>query len=276
MKLQVPWRIKEAARILFAPLRRQTVEGSHLRCPVCDTDNAVFLPLPSYYDEMKDRYGYVHSIYLTETLNRRQYSCSQCGASDRERLYALYFRTFVDRGGMLRDILDIAPAQPLAAFLKRLGTTDYRTADLTMESVTDRGIDIQNMHNYEDDRFQLFICSHVLEHVPNDVAAMRELYRVLAPGGWGICMVPINLGLSDIYERPDIVDEAGRWKHFGQNDHVRVYSKAGFVERLESAGFRVEQHGIAYFGEEVFKRHAIHPRSVLYIAHKDAKPAVTS
>jgi len=127
MKLQVPWRIKEAARILFAPLRRQTVEGSHLYCPVCDTDDAVFLPLPSYYDEMKDRYGYVHSIYLTETLNRRQYSC-----------------------------------------------------------------------------------------------------------------------------------------------------KAGFVERLESAGFRVEQHGIAYFGEEVFKRHAIHPRSVLYIAHKDAKPAVTS
>ena len=198
------------------------------------------------------------------------------GASDRERLYALYFRRFVDRGGMLRDILDIAPAHPLAAFLERVGTTGYRTADLTMDNVTDRRIDIQDMHDYEDDRFQFFVCSHVLEHVPNDVAAIGELYRILAPGGWGICMVPINLGLSEIYENPDIADEAGRWKHFGQNDHVRVYSKAGFVERLESAGFRVAQHGIAYFGEEVFKRHAIHPRSVLYIAHKDAKAAAMS
>jgi SAM-dependent methyltransferase len=275
MKIQVPWRIKEAARILLAPVKRQSVASTGMHCPVCDADNATFLPLPSYYDEMKERYGYIHSIYLTETINRRQYSCSHCGATDRERLYALYFRKHVSRGGVLTHILDIAPAQPFAALLKRLGAAGYRSADMTMAGVDDQGMDIQNMWQYRNDQFQIFICSHVLEHVPDDLAAMRELYRVLAPGGWGICMAPINLGLSEVYENPNIVDEAGRWKHFGQNDHVRLYSKAGFVARLESAGFRVEQHDISRFGDEMYRRHAIHPRSVLYVAHKDPEPNVT-
>jgi len=267
MKIHVPWRIRKAAEILFAPIRRESVTSS-LQCPVCDSDDASFLPLPAYYEDMKDRYGYIHSIYLSETMNRRRYSCMRCGATDRERLYALYFREFVSRGGVLSDILDIAPAQPLAAFLKRLGATGYRSADMTMPGVDDSGVDIQNMSEYEDGQFRIFICSHVLEHVKDDMAAMRELHRVLASGGWGICMVPINLGLSDVYENPEIVDEAGRWKHFGQNDHVRLYSKAGFVSRLHAAGFRVEQLGISHFGEKAFARHALHPRSVLYVAHK--------
>jgi predicted SAM-dependent methyltransferase len=270
MRIYVPWRIRKAAEILLAPIGRkqQPVAQSGLQCAVCGTANAEFLPLPAYYDDMKDRYGFIHSIHLSETMNRRQYSCAHCGATDRERLYALYLRDFVSQGGVLRDILDIAPAQPLAALLKRLGATGYRSADVSMPGVDDSGLDIQNMSTYADGQFRIFICSHVLEHVADDMSAMRELYRVLAPGGWGICMVPINLGLAEVYENPAIVDEAGRWKHFGQNDHLRLYSKAGFVNRLTDAGFQVAQHGTEHFGEKAFARHAIHPRSVLYVAHK--------
>ena len=269
MKLRIPYRVKEAAKILFAPRGKPAPRpATGLRCPACDTDNVTFAPLNPYYAEMLDKHGYIHPTYRAETINRRQYTCNACGAPDRVRLYALYCLEFLERGGKLEDILDIAPAKPFTDFLKRAGAVNHRTADLLVDGADDR-LDVQNMSAYRDNQFQIFICSHVLEHVDNDIAAMRELYRVLAPGGWGICMVPINLGLTEVYENPEIKDEAGRWQHFGQYDHVRVYSKQGFVSRLESVGFRVEQYGIEHFGEDTFSRHGIHPRSVLYITFKD-------
>ena len=216
---------------------------------------------------MRRRYGLVHPTGMSETMNRRRYSCSHCQAADRDRLYALYFRDYVRGGGSLRSVLDIAPRPGLTRFLKASGVKTYRSADMIAHDADDR-VDIQNMSVYADGQFQIFVCSHVLEHVADDIAAMRELHRVLAPDGWGICMVPINLSLSEVYEDASIVDEAGRWKHFGQNDHVRSYSKKGFVERLESAGFAVEQYGIAHFGREAFRQHGIHPRSVLYVVRK--------
>jgi hypothetical protein len=80
--------------------------------------------------------------------------------------------------------------------------------------------------------------------------------------------VPIHLGLTEIYEDPSITDEAGRWKHFGQNDHVRLYSKQGFLERLRGVGFKVDQLDRQFFGEDAFEKYAIHPRSVLYVVTK--------
>jgi SAM-dependent methyltransferase len=268
LKIRIPWRVKQAASTLVSAAKRRLQRPTGLHCPVCGTSNVSFQPLPSYYSEMRQRYGSIHPTGLSETMNRRQYSCSLCHAADRDRLYALYFREVLRSGESLQNILDIAPQPGLTRLLKTLGAKNYRSADMNAANVDDR-VDIQNMHIYADHQFQIFICSHVLEHVTHDIVAMRELYRVLAPGGWGICMVPINLGLGEIYENPDIVDEAGRWKHFGQNDHVRAYSKAGFVARLESVGFTVEQYGISHFGKDLFRRHGIHPHSVLYIARKN-------
>jgi SAM-dependent methyltransferase len=108
----------------------------------------------------------------------------------------------------------------------------------------------------------------VIEHVPDDAKAMRELYRILKPGGWGITMVPIHLGITSTYEDSSIKDEAGRWKHFGKDDHLRVHSKHGFVGQLEAAGFNVQQLGSSHFGETRFLKAGIHPRSVLYVARK--------
>jgi SAM-dependent methyltransferase len=268
MMIRVPWRIQEASKRLVSAVKRNLRAPTGLQCPVCGARNVTFLPLPSYYDDMRARYGSIHPVGMSETMNRRQYSCSECYAADRDRLYALYFREMLRNGERLNSILDIAPQPALRRFLRSVAATSYRSADMMAADVDDR-LDIQNMSMYADKQFQVFVCSHVLEHVTNDIAAMRELYRILAPGGWGICMVPINLGLTEVYENADVVDDGGRWRHFGQNDHVRVYSKAGFIARLESVGFMVQQYGLSHFGEAVFRRHGIHPRSVLYIARKN-------
>jgi SAM-dependent methyltransferase len=271
LKQLLPNRLKDSLKVLIG--KASAVEEparpspTGLSCPVCDARDIQMQPLPFHYFRELDRYQFVHSIFMSETMNLEHYLCSSCLASDRDRLYALYFkRVLAERSSQL-TVLDIAPAAALTRFLRAQRELRIRTADLYMENVDDK-VDITNMHQYADGQFDAFICSHVLEHIPNDLVAMRELFRVLKVGGWGIAMVPINLALTAILEDPSITDEPGRWKFFGQNDHVRMYSKQGFIERLSSVGFRVETLGQKDFGEDAFKRYAIHPRSVLYIVRK--------
>lgn len=266
------YRIKGALKVLSGkakavPVKKKAVETPYY-CPVCKKANVHFQPLPHFYFKELDKNQFIHSIFQTETINLDAYSCSNCGAADRERLYALYFDSIMQELGSKKvQILDIAPAVALTKYLKSFFNFSVRTADLFMEGVDDR-VDITDMKSYADESFDVFICSHVLEHIKDDIAAMKELFRVLAKGGWGIAMVPVNLGLKEIYEDFSITEEAGRWKHFGQDDHVRMYSKSGFISRLQSVGFTVKQFDISYFGASTLERSGIHPRSVLYIVTK--------
>jgi rubredoxin len=71
----------------------ECVEGNKPKncfCPVCRNNVLQFERLSDDHDEMAEKYGYIHSIHLAETLNRRAYGCPVCGASDRNRLYAMY------------------------------------------------------------------------------------------------------------------------------------------------------------------------------------------
>jgi SAM-dependent methyltransferase len=124
------------------------------------------------------------------------------------------------------------------------------------------------MHSIPPETYDFFICSHVLEHVTDDKKALSELFRVLKTGGSGILMVPINLRIDKIEEDPNVEDIGERWRRFGQDDHIRLYSKKGFVERVKEAGFTIHQYGVDFFGEHVFFQHGISPKSILYVAKK--------
>jgi ubiquinone/menaquinone biosynthesis C-methylase UbiE len=89
----------------------------------------------------------------------------------------------------------------------------------------------------------LVICSHVLEHVPDDIQALSEIYRVLKKGGVAILMAPINLGLEKSFEaeKDKHYTVSERWKYFGQDDHERLYSKNDFIQRIKSVGFNLEE-----------------------------------
>ncbi len=234
-------------------------------CPVCGHRVRSFHPLPRYYEHQLRACGCPYGFEDSETLNWRQYSCRRCGASDRDRLMALYLREMFPSGRSAAPLLlvDFAPAPPLSAALRRVAGLQYRTADLMMPGVDDR-VDLAALP-YEERSLDAFVCSHVLEHVPDDRAALRELFRVLKPGGWGILLVPIVLAAREIDEDAGPLSAAERWRRFGQDDHVRLYSKQGFLDRVRSAGFRVAELGAAHFGEETFYRSGVAPRSVLYV-----------
>lgn len=242
--------------------------GGKLYCPVCNKKVRKFIPLPEFYKENAEKYGYLYSFDDAETMNYRAYSCPHCTASDRDRLYALYVsKRLLKQGAANISMLEIAPSRPLSEMLNKTGKITLRTADLMMEGVDDR-IDITDMNCYAEGTFDAFICSHVLEHVPDDLKALSELFRILKHGGWGILMVPIILSLDKIDEDPLLEDIAERWRRFGQDDHVRMYSRNGLVERTEGAGFVVKQYGQEYFGAEVFKKHGISDKSILYVVEK--------
>jgi len=237
-------------------------------CPVCKNKLRYFNPLPDRTFDFVYQYQFIHPITCMETINPFGYSCPSCGVTDRDRLYALYLKEYLSVSTKPIHFLDIAPREALTKFILSFKNVIYRSADLYNPEVDDQ-VDITDMKLYEDNRFDFLICSHVLEHVTEDIKAMRELHRVLKPGGKAIMMVPILLTLSQDYEDSSYTSFEDRWKHFGQGDHVRMYSKNGFTEKLSQVGFKVDQFDKNHFGADVFAKCGITERSVLYIVTKD-------
>jgi SAM-dependent methyltransferase len=148
---------------------------------------------------------------------------------------------------------------------KRLGSR-YVSADLSSPDVMVR-LDIVRSP-FCDGSFDAIICNHVLEHVPDDRAAMRELLRLLKPGGWALLQVPIGLSLAETFEDPTITTPEAREAAFGQRDHVRIYAN-DYEQRLESAGFRVDvQSFAAELARVEAARYGLDTREKLYVCRK--------
>ena len=237
-------------------------------CPVCGRCSIDFLPLPDWYKEQATKHGYKY-FGQGEMTALETYSCSQCGASDRDRLYAYWIDKQIQEKNLKKGakVMHFAPEVKLSEKLKDLNFFDYQTADFSMPGC-DYKVDITNMPEIESENYDFFICSHVLEHVKSDDEAIRELYRILKVGGYGILMAPIIVGLKHTIEDPSKVTEADRWKYFGQNDHVRIYAHDDYIKKLEDNGFLVDQLDIKYFGERVFTLLGLKDTSILYIVRK--------
>ena len=165
-------------------------------------------------------------------------------------------------------VLDIAPAAAIKTFIARkYPAAVYKTADLYMENV-DYRLDIMDMKEIADNSVDFFICSHVLEHVRDDVKAMKELRRILKHDGVGILVVPIDLLCEQIDEDPELEDIGERWRRFGQDDHVRRYSKKGYINRLEQAGLTVTQATREFFGKTAMYENALTDTATVYLVSK--------
>ena len=271
IKKHTPGVVKKRVRTLRS--RARSINARY-RCPVCNARVSAFQPLPEYYIDNLQKYGWPYGLEEAETCNHVGYQCPSCLASDRDRLYALYLMNYLrgSQSNQVLNIVDFAPSAPLSDFIRKQIAVSkrkisYRTADAFADGVDDR-VDITDLQAYGDGQFDFFLCSHVLEHVPSDRKALRELYRILQPGGKGILMVPIILSLKRTDEDPTVADEGERWRRFGQDDHVRIYSKNGFIERVAESGFLIHQYGKEFFGEDLFIRTGITSQSVLYVVEK--------
>jgi SAM-dependent methyltransferase len=219
------------------------------------------------------KHGALDPIDRYETLNLMDYACPVCEANDRERLYALFMRDYVEaHQAKATDplrVIDFSPSRSFSMFMRSLPHMRYRAVGIqAAPHIDDGSADLTHLYNYATDSFDAFICSHVLEHVSDAEAGARELHRITRPGGLGIAMVPIPLDLDETVDDPRWTSEADRWKYYGQADHLRMFSKSGFRGLLENTGFRVEELGERHFGAGSFRRFGISSRSVLYVVEK--------
>jgi len=184
-------------------------------CPICKTQNKDFVNGPA---------------------GRVAVSCSVCGSLERHRELFLLIQEVLGPHTLNKGkLLHLAPEACLKPVLTNLlGTSKYITADLHMKGVTLKA-DVTNMQ-ISDNTFSTVICNHMLEHIPDDIKAMKEIYRVLASDGIAIISVPMGDDVTD--EDLSINTPAGRLEKYGQHDHVRLY---GFdiQNRLRSVGFNV-------------------------------------
>jgi len=144
-----------------------------------------------------------------------------------------------DRSELLGEAAPVLHFAPEACLRARIGpmlgdryvSTDLRRTDVTTQQ------DITKM-TFENDEFSTVICSHVLEHIPDDRQALAELARILRPGGFLIVQVPLNLE-SPTDEDPTVVSPEERKRRWGEPDHLRMYG-LDVADRIRAAGFDVE------------------------------------
>ncbi|MCM1989271.1 class I SAM-dependent methyltransferase [Oceanirhabdus seepicola] len=219
-------------------------------CPLCENDVSSFLP-----------FG------LKKRLNAQ---CPRCFSLERHRLIWLYIK---ERTNLLTEqsrkiqMLHIAPEAILRKKFSQLSNIEYLSADLNPKKAMVK-MDIQAIQ-YPDNSFDVIYGSHVLEHIPDDKKAMRELYRVLKNGGWAILPVPIRYSKYETFEDPKINTPELRLKYYGQSDHLRYYG-LDYKDRLESAGFnvRVDKYSDK-FDEETKNKYGLPNKEYIYYCTKD-------
>ncbi|PLL14253.1 SAM-dependent methyltransferase [Tabrizicola sp. TH137] len=222
-----------ARYVSMRPIRRRA-------CTICDFEG-YFRPFGGYYI-------------------RPDAECPSCGSLERHRLLKIYIdanKVNVNKC----DLLHFAPENAVRRFLEPI-VKNYVTADLFASDV-DHAWNIENI-DAEDSSFDMIVCSHVLEHVKTE-QALRELFRVLRPGGLAILMVPICEGLEKSYVNPAITNASDRWAHFQQPDHDRIIGR-DFRDMVRNAGFELSEfvaqgeqaviHGLV-MGERIFLAHKV-------------------
>ena len=232
------------------PLLGLLYVGRGRECPVCGTKRRKFLP-----------YGYVTS--------RDNALCPNCLSLERHRLLWLWLQRESDLFERRPRLLHVAPEVCLMRHLRKAykgHEEDYVTADLE-SPLADLHFDIQHIP-LADESFDVVFCNHIMEHVEDDLQAMREIHRVMRRGeGWGVILSPVELEREKTFEDDSITDPEERTLIFGQYDHRRVYGR-DYADRLREAGFEVEDlNYAAILTAEERERYAL-PKDHLYIVRK--------
>lgn len=189
----------------------------------------------------RDRYcsfcrSHVRFFASVGVIPRPNAVCPVCGSFERHRLVWLFFKKHTNLFDQTpKSMLHIAPEPQIERKFKKILNLRYLTADLFNPAAMVK-MDITDIQ-HPDNSFDVIYCSHVLEHVPDDRAAIGELYRVLKSDGWAVLLVPITV--EQTLEDPSVSDPAERERLFGQKDHFRRYGP-DFRHRLEEAGFHVQ------------------------------------
>jgi hypothetical protein len=197
-------------------------------CPISEKHYAGFIPI---YRKSNKNMDIHHKTMISPYT----------GAREGLRLQWLYLKNETELFSMPQKLLHFAPEYCYYEKFRKMRNIDYFPVDKNNQKYGS-GIlfaDIENLQ-YPENTFNMIICNHILEHVDDDIKSIKEMYRVLVPGGIGIITVPINESRDYTIEDPTITSPKERERLFGQWDHTRYYG-LDLLDRLASPGFKVEK-----------------------------------
>lgn len=222
-------------------------KGNTYECPVCGKHYRKMLP-----------YGRI--------VSRKNALCPNCLSLERHRLIWLYLKGKTNFFTSNLKVLHIAPE---FCFLKRFAgmkNIEYISADLESPWAKVK-MDVRNIP-FDDNTFDVVICNHLLEHIDDETKALKEIYRIMKPGSWGIMQVPLNYQRQITYEDASIVSEKEREKAFGQRDHVREYG-LDYPEHLRKGGFTViADDYVKHLPDDLVKRYALSKEEIIFLVKK--------
>ncbi len=206
------------------------------RCVFCENEVDAWVP---HYFQTSDLSDFLRRLEVIGSHLER-FSCPHCGSFDRER----HLRLFLDRLNIVEKVragslLHMAPEPNLRGYMQSYGFSRYIDADLFPSDETTQKIDLQKIP-FQDETFHILICNHMLEHVDDVSATLREMRRVLKRGGRAICQTPFSPRLATTFEDPLLQSADDRLFFYAQEDHLRlfgsdierIFREAGFVGRL--------------------------------------------
>ncbi len=223
-----------------------THKGDKFKCNICDQSYSEFAP-----------FG---------VKRRKNAMCPNCESVERHRLQWSYM---MGETNIAKDelwVMHFAPEKSLGGKIRSMSNIHYVSSDLYDPNV-DVTADITNMP-FKDNSFDVVLCNHVLEHIVDDIRAMREIHRMLKPGGWAILQVPLDYSRKETYEDATIVKPEDRLKHFEQRDHVRIYG-TDYEKRLKSVGLKVQKVKYANkLSAKFVNKHVLDKEEVIYLCRK--------
>ncbi len=237
--------------------------GQKYHCPNCNTNFKKLLPCGLNQKVLNE-------LEVIGSGLRDNCLCPRCNSIDRERLIYLYlkYKTHVFSENI--TMLHVAPRYSLKKIFKKHKNINYIAGDkfekgynYTKDVIH---IDLTSL-NFDDEYFDVIICNHVLEHIPDDIKALKEIYRVLKKDGFAILQVPLSLKLDKTLEGV-ANNEEERLKYYGQKDHYRIYAKDYFIN-LENCNFVV--NAINPNDAELnfdTQKYALNPKEDLIIVYK--------
>lgn len=241
--------ISERGRSALREIRSWFFRGNKIICPCCGRHSRKFLS-----------FG---------VIRRPNALCPRCNSLERHRLLWLYLKMRTNFFSDKLRVLHFAPEYVFKKKFRTLSNLEYICADLRSQRATVR-MDITEIACKED-TFDAILCNHVLEHISNDKKALRELFRILKPGGWAIIQSPIDNNREKTFEDFNIVLPKERELVFGRYDHVRVYGR-DYKDRLEEAGFKVR---VETFNKDlradIIKKYGLPVNEDIYLCSKAMK-----
>ncbi len=196
---------------------------------------------------------------------RPEATCPRCGSLERHRFLSLLLGALAPELRDLDTVVEIAPSRQSTVLLDRLGARRRVSFDAGYDARAVDALASLTRLPLRDGSVDLLVCYHVLEHVPDDCAAMREIARVLSPRGIALLEVPIKVGV--VTEEDPTATPEERARRFGQLDHVRWYGD-DFDARLSAAGLAsVRVTPPALVGEAAVEWFRLMAHEVVWVVH---------